>query len=128
MSKTPKTTYTIPKQYLGAFKAGHRGSAKEFIDEQLSWELLKRIEASNWTDQEAMDALAYITKFNNEFHKNVVKKNDPNALHNTDKLRKDCYNRENARNRDVMSVERNKIDNIDFLELEDFKEPDESIN
>ena len=57
--------------------------------------------------------MEYITKFNNEFHKNVVKKDDPKALHNTPELRKDCYARENARNRDVMSVEKYKIDSIE---------------
>jgi hypothetical protein len=103
----------IPKQYLGAFKAGHRQTAREFIDEELSYALLKKIKDSNYTDQESMDALAYITKFNNEFHKNVVKKDDPNALHSTDKLRKDCYARENSRNRDIMSRENKFLKSLD---------------
>lgn len=99
---------TIPKRWLGAFKAGHRASAREFIDEKLSYDLLAKIIESKYTDQASIDALDYITKFNNEFHKNVIKKGDTNALHNTDELRKDCYARENARNRDIMSVERHK--------------------
>ena len=101
--------HPIPKQYLGAFKAGHRASAREFIDEELSFKLLDKIIKSNYTDQKSMDELAYITKFNNEFHKNVVKKDDPEALHNTEELRKDLYDRENSRNRDIMSVERHKM-------------------
>lgn len=99
----------IPKRWLGAFKAGHRASAREFIDEELSWKLLKKIEDSNYTDQESIKALDYITRFNNEFHKNVIKKDDPEALHNTEALRKDLYARENARNRDLMSKERKSI-------------------
>lgn len=100
---------SIPKQYLGAFKAGHRASAREFIDEELSFELLNKIIDSGYTDEKSMKDLAYITKFNNEFHKNVIKKGDKDALHNTEELRKDLYDRENSRNRDVMSRERNKI-------------------
>lgn len=94
----------IPKRFLGAFKAGHRASAREFIDETLSWQLLKQIEKTNYTDKEAIAALDYIAKFNNEFHKNVIKKNDNKSLHNTKSLRRECYSRENARNRDIMSI------------------------
>ena len=93
----------IPKQFLGAFKAGHRPAAREFIDEEQSFELLKRIYSSNWTDEEAIKALTWLTKFNNEYHKNVIKKGDTNALHNTDTLRKQLYARENAKNNDIMS-------------------------
>ena len=103
-----KKARNIPKEYLGAFKKGHRFSSRDMIDEELSWELLERIEKAKKagkTDKEAEEALAYIARFNNEFHKNVIKKNDPEALHNTDELRKDCYARENAKNRDVMSVQ-----------------------
>ena len=103
----------IPKQYLGAFKVGHRESAKEFIDEELSFSLLEKIIKSEWTDQVSMDALAYITKFNNEFHKNVIKKGDNNALHNTDALRKQLYARENARNRDITSLQRRSFLTLD---------------
>lgn len=99
----------IPKEFLGAFKAGHRKSAREFIDEELSYKLLKLIKDSNYTDLDAIAKLTYITKFNNEFHKNVIKKGDMNALHNTDALRKDCYARENARNRDIHSLENDQL-------------------
>lgn len=102
----------IPKQYLGAFKCGHRESAKEFIDEDLSQTLLSRILKSNYQDQEAVEALAYVTKFNNEFHKNVIKKDDPDSLHNTDNLRRSLYSRENARNRDVLSHPKSEIISI----------------
>lgn len=109
----------IPKQYLGAFKQGHRVSAREFIDDEFSYQLLERILDSNWTDEEAMKNLAYITKFNNEHHKNVVKAIKPknkkaikDQLHNTKALVKDCNDRENARNRDIISRNRDKIYSI----------------
>lgn len=105
--------YRIPKEFLGAFKAGHRQSARDFIDEEFSYELLRKVVEDG--DQEAKKQLAYITKFNNEFHKNVIKKGDPNALHNTDKLRKDCYDRENARNRDITSREGKRFSTIDDI-------------
>lgn len=89
----------IPKEFLGAFKAGHRKTSREFIDERLSLTLLKKVIEDNC--EESRKTLEYITRFNNEFHKNVIKKGDPKALHSTDELRKDCYARENARNRDI---------------------------
>jgi hypothetical protein len=103
----------IPKQYLGAFKAGHRASAREFIDEDLSYSLLNKIVDSGYTDTESMETLAYIAKFNNEFHKNVIKKGDEAALHKDEDMRKDCYDRENSRNRDIMSRERNQLVSIE---------------
>lgn len=99
----------IPKRFLGAFVAGHRASAREFIDDSFSYQLLKRIIKSNYNDTEALAALEYLTKFNNEMHKNVVKKGDPNALHSTDKLRKDCYSRENSKNRDILSCKKHLV-------------------
>lgn len=91
----------VPREFLGAFKAGHHPSAKQFIDEELSYELLKRVVYDS--DEQAREALEYLTKFNNEFHKGTTKKGDKNALHNTDELRRDCYARVNAKNRDVFS-------------------------
>lgn len=112
--KKPK----IPKQYLGAFKAGHRLPAREYIDEELSYELLNKIIDSNYTDSEAMKALEYITKFNNEYYKNVIKKGDTTALHNTDKLRRDCYSREHARNRDIYPKEHKNFKSLNDPNIE----------
>lgn len=95
----------IPKEFLGAFKAGHRPSVRPFIDEELATILLKRFLETGCP--EAKRHLEYLTKFNNEFHKNVIKKGDETALHSTDELRRDCYARENARNRDVFT--RNEV-------------------
>lgn len=105
MKKKPR----IPAQYLGAFKCGHRGPAREYIDEELSYALLNKILKSKFTDKASMDALAYITKFNNEYYKAIVKKGDKEALHNTEALRKDCYTRNNAMNRDMMGKKENRV-------------------
>jgi Xaa-Pro aminopeptidase len=123
MTNKKKTTHTIPAQYLGAFKAGHRTSAREFIDEELSWDLLNKIKASNFTDKASMDALAYIAKFNNEFHKNFI---IDKPLHNLDELtdeenssgkkltqKQSLALRENARNRDIMSRENKFLESLD---------------
>ena len=123
---------TIPKEYLGAFKKGHRYSSRDMIDEEMSWMLLERIINSNGTDREAVEALTYLTKFNNEYHKNVIKKDDEDALHNTDELRRSCYARENAKNRDIMSVQNrnnpaNETRNIDEVMHELDMEHAESI-
>lgn len=99
----------IPKRFLGAFKAGHRASAREFIDEELSYKLLRKILNSNYSDLASMEALDYLTKFNNEYHKAVLKKGDPNALHNTDELYRDRTNANNARNRDILSIWRSTV-------------------
>lgn len=92
---------SVPKEYLGAFKRGHRQASKEFIDDELSLVLLKRAQAG---DGEAVRALEFLTRFNNEFHKGVLKKGDPNALHQSDSARKECYAQNNRRNRDALNV------------------------
>ncbi len=113
-----KSGHHIPKRFLGAFKVGHRPSSKEFIDEELSKALLKRVIDSNYADTEAVNTLDYLTKFNNEFHKNVIKRSDEQRLHKTDKQVKDLYSRENSKNRDVMSVRKGSLERLeDCLEL-----------
>jgi hypothetical protein len=91
----------IPKELLGAFKAGHRKSARPFIDEELSLKLLSKYHATGCA--ESFRHLQYIAKFNNEFHKNVIRKGDDSSLHCTDELRRDCYARNNAMNRDLFT-------------------------
>ena len=144
-----RTSGFVPKRWLGAFKAGHHASAKEFIDETLSWILLYKIEQSEYTDKESMEQLDYIAKFNNEFHKCVIKKNDNSALHSEDlsnelkrdvygnlvldkegnpitlKLRETLYSRKNSLNRDLMSKFRSDVtiekdsDNYNYKSYED---------
>lgn len=136
-----KKARNVPSRWLGAFKKGHRYSSREQIDEDLAWELLNRWEKSKGTDKEAEAALDYLTKFNNEFHKNVVSKTDP--LHKCtcpnrkrgDKhldgcLRNDLNDRENAKNRDIMSVQNRNIepdkDNAQYEEFYDGFNPNPS--
>jgi len=88
----------IPKEFLGAFKCGHRMASKDFIDEDFSRELLKRTMRG---DEEAKKALEFLTKFNNEYHKNVLVKEDPDTQLHRGELRRERYRAENARNGDV---------------------------
>jgi hypothetical protein len=46
----------------------------------------------------------WLNKFIKEYYDGNVKKGDLDALHNTTKLRKDCYNRKNLQNRDLTSI------------------------
>lgn len=108
MSGVSKKARNVPKKWLGAFKKGHRFSDREYIDEDQAWEMLERWEKSGGTDKEAESVLDYLTKFNNEYYKGVIKKGDKNALHNTDELRKSVYDRQNAKNRDIMSIQNRK--------------------
>lgn len=94
----------VPKEFLGAFKRGHRRSSKEFIDEELADKLLEKALAG---DKEAEAALRWLARFNNEFHKGVIKKGAPDNLHSTPEMYKDCNDRNNRRNVDVFtSLER----------------------
>lgn len=67
--------------------------------------LLSRLR-KNPNDLEAKTALEFLTKFNNEFYRGVLKKGDPNALHNTPKLYKEVCDSRNAQRRDIISVAR----------------------
>ena len=88
-------------------------AAREFIDDEFAHQLLKRVLASNYTDDMSMQALDFINKMNAEYYKNVIKKGDRTALHRAKRLRRDCYARENARNRDVMSVQRDRVSSLE---------------
>jgi hypothetical protein len=125
-----KKARNVPSKWLGAFKKGHRFSSRDAIDEELSWEMLDRWEKSGRTDKEAEATLDYLTKFNNEFHKNVVSKSDP--LHKCtcpnrkkgDKHLEGCHrndlnDRENAKNRDIMSVQNETVKRTKFKPSED---------
>lgn len=85
--------YPIPKEYLGAFKAGHRHRTRFYIDETLSWELLRKIVEEDC--KKSASELAYIARFNNEFERGSLKKGDPANLHQGSELEKECYNRKN---------------------------------
>jgi len=61
----------VPKEFLGAFKAGHRRYAREFIDDEFSRSLLLKVEAGCLA---SLEALKWLTRFNNEHFKAVVKR------------------------------------------------------
>ena len=66
--------------------------------------LIKQSKSTNPTlAAEAVEALAFIKKFNAEYYDNSGLKTE-NALHNTPELVKDCYNRTNSANRDLYGI------------------------
>jgi hypothetical protein len=91
----------LPKEYLGAFKCGHRKGVREYIDEEFSYELLEKVQRG---DERAKAALEWITKYNNEIYRGVLKKNDPESIHNTPELYKLATDGHNARRRDLLSA------------------------
>lgn len=92
---------SVPREFLGAFKQGHRRSSVEFIDEELSHLLLAKTLAGC---EQSRTELEWLTRFNNEFHKGVVHGvAKVGALHNTKELRKDCDARNYSRRHDVFT-------------------------
>lgn len=73
---------------------------REYIDEDFSYALLRRAQDG---DSAALKALQWITKYNNEAYRGVVKKNDPDAIHKTPTLYKAANDAHNARRRDLVS-------------------------
>lgn len=102
---------SIPRKYLGAFKKGHRSYTREFIDEELSQKLLKKAEEGCLESQQT---LAYLTQFNNEYHKAVIKKDDPNALHKTKEQRAECDHRDYSGSTDFYALNKTKIQGDEF--------------
>jgi len=105
----------IPKEFLGAFKRGHRHAAREFIDEDLAEELLKKtIEG----DSEAKKALQWLTRFNNELYKDVFENSDQDLNQGTE-LRKEIRHDYYARRMDVMAKRTLEIDKSQGVLTED---------
>lgn len=69
----------IPKEYLGAFKCGYRKSLREFIDEELSWVLLRKINETGC--EEAKAHLRYIARFNQEFYVAALRVDSVDPIH-----------------------------------------------
>jgi hypothetical protein len=64
------------------------------------------------------EELEWLNKFTEEYvHASLNTKNPRKNLHRTKKMRIDCYNRNNSRNRDVLTRNKmlNKLDGVDKL-------------
>jgi hypothetical protein len=104
----------IPKEFLGAFKAGHRHAAREYIDEDLAWGLLRLL---NEGRKGAREALEWLTQFNNEYYKCVFTMTLAD-FHENAVDRRERYQAQNQRYADVLAkVPRATID-VDFVETE----------
>jgi len=58
----------------------------------------------DYHDQLSEDEKKWLDQFNREFHEGAVRRDDRGALHNTVPLRRDCYRRNNAQNRDLYGI------------------------
>lgn len=100
----------IPKEYLGAFKEGHRKTARSFVDQDYTLDLLFKAERG---DQASKEALEWITKFNNEHYKCVFKK-DGTDFTETHEDRKRLQREDWKRREDVTAT---GVFNIDAADL-----------
>lgn len=90
----------IPRELLGAFKEGHRFTARDFVDDEFARKLLNLALRGN---KDAQAVLKYIAQFNNEYYKAVFTKTRSDFFRGK-KLRREMYDNDNARRRDVLSI------------------------
>ena len=105
----------IPKEYLGAFKKGHRHASKVYIDEELSFHLLKRVEQGC---SKAKEALEWLVKFNNEQYRGVYKR-DGTDFNATNADRKKLRHERYARDEDVMAAQTLELEMVEIQTSED---------
>lgn len=103
MNRGEETQGLVPVEFLGAFKCGHRKEVREYIDDEFAYVLLSRLRRDPG-DTEARQALVFLTRYNNEFYRGVLKKGDPKALHNTPELYKHVNDSRNAQRRDLIGA------------------------
>jgi hypothetical protein len=101
----------IPKQFLGAFKAGHRHAAKEYVDEEFSLSLLKRAELGC---EKSKEALEFITKFNNEYYKCVFTKTEEDFFGSLED-RSERYHERYARKMDILAAPQISIETVEVV-------------
>lgn len=83
---------------LGAFKKGHRRPAREFIDDEFAYKLLKQMEQGC---SSAKESLEWLAQFNNEYHRNWFRKEALIPFHADESLKDECSKREYAVKNDV---------------------------
>lgn len=93
------------KKTIGLEKGTFKRNVQWAIDQDYVDTLKEQAKSSDpQKAKEAQATLEFVSKFNNEYYGGSVKKGDEEALHNTDELRKDCYDRNNRSNRDIYSI------------------------
>jgi len=58
----------------------------------------------DYLDQLSEDEKSWLNQFVKEYYDGNVPKTKTDNLHNTDELRRDCYDRKNRQNRDLQSI------------------------
>lgn len=77
----------------------------------------------DYIDQLSEEEKAFLNKFTEEFvNASFNTKNPRKNLHKTKKLRQECYNRNNARNRDIFTKAKasGKLDNISAIRNDEY--------
>lgn len=100
---TTSKKHKVPKKWLGAFSFGHRKAVKNshVIDDDFAWDLYNKAMDG---DKKAEEALDYLARFNNELHRNVMKKGDPDAIiANNDEMRKEIFRNYRGKYEDMFS-------------------------
>src|SRR5271165_4531174 len=73
----------------------------------------------DYIDQLSEDEKERLNKFSEEYiNANIDNKNPKRNLHKSKKLKKDCYDRNNSRNRDILTRAKAQGKDIDFHGLE----------
>lgn len=73
----------------------------------------------DYIDQLSEDEKEWLNKFSEEYiNANIDNKNPKRNLHKSKKLKKDCYDRNNSRNRDILTRAKAQGKDIDFHGLE----------
>lgn len=78
-------------KYPALCKYTLRKNVREFID-------------FDYLDQLSEDEKMWLNQFVEEYYCGKIKKGDKKALHQGDRLRKDCYTRNNKINKDLYSI------------------------
>jgi hypothetical protein len=71
----------------------------------------------DYLEKLSFEELQFLHKFTEEFYCGKVKKGDKKAFHKTNRKRKECYNRNNAINRDAFAIAKcsGRLFNVDSL-------------
>jgi hypothetical protein len=110
-----KTKKPKPDQFLDP--PLYKRAARWKVDYDYVQEL--RAKAKNG-DQKAAEALAWLSKFSNEYYGSTFDIKDENNLHKGKKLKREIYGMRNAENRDLYSRVSNRL-----AELKDYHSTDE---
>ncbi len=98
----------VPLRFLPAFSFGCPGSIRDFLDDTLSWRLLK---GALKGDKTAIEQLDFIARFNEEFYRSYFRdgKAALSSLHNTPELQRKLQDAVNAKQKDLWGSKTRRV-------------------